>query len=80
MLGNFCGVLGICLILGIYKLHKYRSNRKSKAKEDTFDIKLHAVPSSVPEALVYEYIDDIEKAVAPGNVQLQQNTAYGQLR
>ena len=41
---------------------------------------MQAAPSSgVPDAFVYEDIDDIKKAAAPEDVQLQQNAAYGQL-
>ena len=74
MVGNFCGILGICLVLGVYKLHKNRTNT------DCFSVEMQAVPSSgVPDAFVYEDIDDIKRGAAPDNVQLQQNTAYGQL-
>ena len=74
VVGNFCGILGICLVLWVYKLHK------NKTKQDSFIVKMQAAPSSgVPDAFVYEDIDDIKKAAAPEDVQLQQNTAYGQL-
>ena len=77
VVGNFCGILGICLVLGVYKLHKNRTNKDIK---DSSIVEMQAAPSSgVPDAFVYEDIDDIKKAAAPENVQLQQNAAYGQL-
>ena len=77
VVGNFCGILGICLVLGVYKLHKNRTNID---KKDSFSVVMQAVPSSgVPDAFVYEDIDDIKKGAAPEDVQLQQNTAYGQI-
>ena len=70
VVGNFCGILGICLVLGVY----------NKDKKDSFIVEMQAAPSSgVPDAFVYEDIDDIKKAAVPEEVQLQQNTAYGQL-
>ena len=75
--GNFCGILGICLVLGVYKLRK---KRKNIPKKDSFCMETQALPSSgVSDALVYDYVDDINKISAPEVVQLQQNTAYGQL-
>ena len=65
---------------GVYKLYKNRINKNSRAKKDTFSMEMHAVSSSYgPDTLVYEYIGDFEKATTPENVQLQHNTAYGQL-
>ena len=77
VVGTFCGILGMCLVLGVYKLCK---NRNNIAKEDSFGMEMQALPSSgVSDAIVYECIDDINKTTAPEDVQLQQNTAYGQL-
>ena len=74
MMGNFCSILGIFLVLWVYKLHKNRTKR------DSFIVEMQAAPSSgIPDAFVYEDIDDIKKAAAPEDVQLQQNAAYGQL-
>ena len=77
VVGNFCGILGIFLVFGVYKLQKNRTNTD---KKDFFSVEMQGIPSSgVPDAFVYEDIDDIKKGAAPEDVQLQQNTAYGQI-